>query len=65
MLTGILASLLAQGLHTEQAAPLGVFLHGLAADEILEETGSYGMLAEDIIKGLQKVLRKAERHEYE
>ncbi len=65
VLTGILASLLAQGLHTEQAAPLGVFLHGLAADEILEETGSYGMLAEDIIKGLQKVLRKAERHEYE
>lgn len=65
VLTGVLASLLAQGMHTEQAAPLGVFLHGLAADEILEETGSYGMLAEDIIKGLQKVLKKAERHEYE
>lgn len=65
VLTGILASLVAQGMQVEEAAPLGVFLHGMAGEEICEETGTYGMLAEDIVKGLKKVLRKAERHEYE
>lgn len=65
VLTGIISSLLAQGMNVETAAPLGVFLHGLSGEEAAENVGNYSMLAEDIINGLKKVLRNIERHEYE
>lgn len=62
VLTGVLAGLIAQGISPEKAAPLGVYLHGLAGDEIEKETGSYGMLATDIIEGLRRVMRKETEH---
>ncbi len=60
VLTGVLAGLIAQGMAMEEAAPLGVFLHGLAGDAIREETGCYGMLATDIIEGIRRVTRGPE-----
>lgn len=57
VLTGILAGLIAQGMEVEKAAPMGVYLHGVAADKQMEEVGTYGMMAQDIIKGISKVLK--------
>jgi NAD(P)H-hydrate epimerase len=49
VLTGLLASLLAQGLETHDAALLGTFLHGLAGEIAADEKTSYCMIASDII----------------
>lgn len=49
VLTGLIGSLLAQGLPAKDAATLGVFLHGLAADRLLEDFGDAGLLATDVI----------------
>ncbi|WP_018133060.1 bifunctional ADP-dependent NAD(P)H-hydrate dehydratase/NAD(P)H-hydrate epimerase [Effusibacillus pohliae] len=49
VLTGIITGLLAQGLDAEQAACLGVYLHGRAGDEAAARFGMHGMLAGDMI----------------
>ncbi|MGC1389973.1 MAG: NAD(P)H-hydrate dehydratase [Bacteroidales bacterium] len=58
VLTGILLSLLAQGYTSENAAVLGVFLHGLAGDIAAEESGYESIIASDIIKNLAKAFNK-------
>lgn len=57
VLAGILVSLLAQGLTPREAAPMAVYLHGLAGDLCAEEIGEYGMLPTDIIRKLPQVVR--------
>jgi ADP-dependent NAD(P)H-hydrate dehydratase / NAD(P)H-hydrate epimerase len=54
VLTGILLSLLAQGYTSENAAILGVYLHGLAGDIAAEESSFEAIIASDIIKCLGK-----------
>jgi NAD(P)H-hydrate epimerase len=50
VLTGLLASLLSQGLDCRNAALLGVYLHGLAGEFAAKERKtSYGMMASDLI----------------
>lgn len=49
VLTGLLASLLAQGCTPHHAATLGVFLHGLAGEYAQEDLSSYCMMASDIM----------------
>lgn len=49
VLTGLLASLLAQGLSTYDAAALGVYIHGIAGERAAAELTSYCMTASDII----------------
>jgi ADP-dependent NAD(P)H-hydrate dehydratase / NAD(P)H-hydrate epimerase len=50
VLTGLLASLLSQGLDCHRAALLGVYLHGLAGEWAAKSRGtSYGMMAIDLI----------------
>lgn len=50
VLTGLLASLLSQGLSCHEAALLGVYLHGLAGECAAQERQvSYGMMATDLI----------------
>ncbi len=61
VLCGIIAALLAQGVLREEAATLGVYLHGLAGDYAAKELGTYSMLARDIIEALPKVLMNYER----
>lgn len=48
VLTGVIASFIAQGYRPEHAATIGVFVHGLAGDMAAEELGQYGMTAMDI-----------------
>jgi hydroxyethylthiazole kinase-like uncharacterized protein yjeF len=48
-LSGILGSLLGQGMAPLQAMALGVFLHGAAADRIARRAGMAGYLAGDVI----------------
>ena len=58
VLTGIIASLAAQGLKASEAAALGVWLHGAAGDEAAKEKSPYSMIARDLTDGLSKVLQK-------
>lgn len=55
VLAGIIAGLLGQGMEPFAAAKLAVYIHGLAGDAMIQETGSYGLMASDLIKGLHKV----------
>lgn len=64
VLAGVIGGLLAQGMDSFAAAKLGVYLHGLAGDEMLPVTGTYGMMASDLITGLQKVFAKQESGEF-
>jgi hydroxyethylthiazole kinase-like uncharacterized protein yjeF len=48
-LSGILGGLLVQGIPPEEALPFGVYLHGLAADEIVENDGPRPVTATDVI----------------
>lgn len=57
VLTGILAGLIAQGMDVSMAAPVGVYLHGLAADLQAAQIGTYSLMAQDIIDGISRVLR--------
>ena len=52
VLGGVICSLLAQGLSAEQAAVLGVYIHGKAGDIAKEKLGEYGMSAGDLIDNL-------------
>ncbi|MCK4413639.1 MAG: NAD(P)H-hydrate dehydratase [Candidatus Eisenbacteria sp.] len=52
VLTGIIAALLGQGLEPVDAARLGVFLHGAAADHLLPEKGAAGLAPPDLIEAL-------------
>lgn len=57
VLTGIITALLAQGYSTEEAATLGVFVHGFAGDLACEKYSEISMSATDIIKMLGKAFR--------
>jgi len=52
VLTGLIASLLAQGLPAGQATCLGVYWHGLAGDLGAESQGQAGLLAHDLAEAL-------------
>ncbi len=56
-LTGILTALLAQGLAPFEAARLGVYVHGLAGDQVEAELGADGMLPTDLIDRLPQAWR--------
>lgn len=53
ILTGILTSLLAQGYSSENAAVLGVWLHGKSADFAAEKHSKESMQPSDVIKELE------------
>lgn len=48
VLTGIAGSLLAQGMTPFDAAGCGVYLHGLAAEQVTAGTGTVGLLASEV-----------------
>ncbi len=52
VLTGLIAGLVAQGLDGFNAATLGAWLHGRAAEIAAEEYGSAGVIASDLIARL-------------
>lgn len=61
VLSGVIGALMAQGLSAGAAAPLGVYLHGLAGDVMAEETGMCGLMAGDLPEGIRRVMKEHER----
>ncbi len=59
VLTGVICSLLAQGLSPYPAAYLGVYVHGLAGDLARKKRGSYGMLSGEIADCVGDVMAEA------
>jgi NAD(P)H-hydrate epimerase len=58
VLTGILTSFLAQGYSSDEAAILGVYIHGLAGDCAVDEETEETMTASDIIAHLSNAFVK-------
>ena len=56
VLTGIIASLISQGLTSSLAASCGVFIHGKAGVSATHEHGEAGLTATDILKGLPRII---------
>jgi len=52
VLTGIILSLLAQRYTPEEAAIIGVFMHGRAGDKVAAEKGMEAMIAGDVVETL-------------
>lgn len=61
VLSGVIGSLLAQGMQAEKAAALGVYLHGRAGDVCKEKVGASGMMASDILEGIRGVMHRIEQ----
>ena len=57
-LTGIILSLLSQGYKPEEAAILGVYIHGLAGDIAVVESSYESIIATDIINNISKAFNK-------
>ena len=57
VLTGLIASFTAQGMTPMDAATLGVYLHGLAADAWAKHHGPSGLTARDLADLLPDVMR--------
>ena len=60
VLTGIIAGLVVQGLSPEYACRAGVYLHGAAADSLVETIGPYGYLAGDVMKAIPGEIKRIE-----
>ena len=58
VLTGIIASLLAQGAAPGHAAACGVWLHGRSGDLAAKRLTEYGVTPEDVIAGLPEAFRE-------
>lgn len=58
VLSGIIGGLMAQGCPCSEAAPLGVYLHGMAGDEAKNDHGCISMTATHILEGLETVLKR-------
>lgn len=58
VLTGVIAGLMVQGFSPESAAHAGVYLHGAAADTLVEKIGPYGFLAGDVMNAIPGEIRK-------
>lgn len=56
VLSGIIASMCAQGMSAFDAAKQGVFYHAAASDCLAQMRGEIGMLASDVIEMLPKVI---------
>lgn len=56
VLTGIIGSLAAQGIEAFYAAVLGAYIHGKAADRLVEAFSAASVLAGDVIEALKHVM---------
>lgn len=57
VLSGIIVSLLGQGIAPLEAAACGAWLHGAAGDICAAEIGQYGMLPSDMVEVLPRLLK--------
>ncbi len=57
VLAGVIAGLLAQGADPFDAAACGVYVHGMAGEELREDLGDRGLLASDLLPQIPRVIR--------
>lgn len=57
VLSGVIASLMGQGLEPFEASVLGTFVHGMAGDIASREKGEHGMTAGDLAERLPEAMR--------
>lgn len=60
VLTGILTALLARGYSRADACRIGMYLHGLAGDLAIKDTGKESLIASDLIQYLPKAFLRME-----
>ena len=60
ILSGMIASFIAQGLTINKAAELAAFLHGKASDRLSQKKGYRGQLASDLLAKLPEVIMEYE-----
>lgn len=58
VLTGVIAGLICQGYSAAEAARLGVYLHGAAADTLAEKIGPVGYLASEVMNSIPQEIGK-------
>lgn len=61
-LTGMLTALLAQGYSSQKACIAGVYLHGLAGDIAVKQTGEFSLLPSDLINSIGKAFLEITQH---
>jgi ADP-dependent NAD(P)H-hydrate dehydratase / NAD(P)H-hydrate epimerase len=64
ILTGIIGSLLAQGMSLADAAVCGTYIHGKASDIIAPCTSKTSQTATDLLEGIKKVFMEVEKIKY-
>ncbi|HEY0842399.1 NAD(P)H-hydrate dehydratase [Methylotenera sp.] len=63
VLTGVIASLIAQGLEPVSAAKLGVYVHGAAADYLVAQgVGPLGLTASDLLTAVRRVINQSSQY---
>ncbi len=60
ILAGVITSLIGQGIAPEQAAYIGVWLHGRAGDLSCERLGEYGMTPTDMLFDIKFAIRECQ-----
>ena len=60
VLSGMIASLIAQGITPFDAASLGTFIHGKTSDQLVMEKGYRGQIASDLIEKIPGVIAQYE-----
>lgn len=58
VLTGVIASLIAQGNAPDISVVMGVYLHGVAGDLAAQKQGIWGLTASDIVDNLGKAINR-------
>nr|WP_254045495.1 NAD(P)H-hydrate dehydratase [Thermodesulfovibrio sp. N1] len=58
VLTGMISSLIGQGVNVFYASILGVYLHGLSGDIGSSEKGYHGLIARDIIENIPFAIKE-------
>ena len=58
VLSGVIASLVAQGAPVIDAAILGVYLHGTAGEIAAQTLGEYSVVARDVVAALAQSIRR-------
>ena len=60
VLAGIIASFIAQGKTVEEAAKIGMFIHGKSGDELALEISQRGLIATDLLNKVARVISNYE-----
>ncbi len=65
VLTGIITGFIAQGLKPEDAAIIGVYVHGFSGDVVAARIGEHGLLAGDLVEQLPFTLKTLYEKRYQ